>query len=84
MAEDGWTVDMMTAKISVGKRVLAHLEGFSDGHISFGTGHWTHADVLEALPNDQFRVKLLVTPLGVTEAVVPRDHLKSVPGQIYD
>ena len=84
MSEYGWTVDMMKAKISPGKRVLAHLEGFTSGHITFGTGHWTHGDVLEVLPNDQFRIKLLVTPLGVQEAVVPRDHLKSVPGEKYE
>lgn len=78
------TVDMTKVNLRPGKRVLAHLEGFTSGHIAFGTGHWTHADVVEELPEGRILLKLLVTPLGVQEAIINRDHLKPVPGETYD
>ena len=72
------------AEYTPGKRVLAHLEGFTSGHITFKTGAWTHADVLERLPNDKYRVKLLTFPLGVDEAVLDRAHIETVAGETYE
>ncbi len=71
-------------KFTPGKRVIVHLKGYTSGHITFKEGHWTHGDVVEVLPGNKVRVKLLTYPLGVEEVVLPWAQVETVPGIQYE